>query len=76
MDTRTEQVLAELKIRQREEHLPCPRCGLDKMADNPIRNALSRAADIHVCDDCGTAEALRAFHGDALPLEDWACMKG
>lgn len=75
MDIQIEQVLAKLKVRQQEEHLPCPRCGLDRMADKPLRNALSRAADIQVCDDCGTDEALRSFHGDTLPLEDWACMK-
>ena len=38
-------------------------------------NALSRAFDIMICDECGTDEAVRAFTGEPVPIEEWACMK-
>jgi len=38
-------------------------------------NALSRAADILICDACGTDEGVRAFIGKPMPMEEWACMK-
>ncbi len=38
--------------------LPCPRCGKWKMKPELHTNALSRRADIYVCDCCGTLEAL------------------
>ena len=34
--------------------MPCPRCGEDWMKELAT-NALSRVADVYVCDDCGTA---------------------
>lgn len=53
-------------------HLPCPRCGRYNMDSHPVRNAMSRHADIYICDECGMDEAIRDFTGSALPLEDWA----
>ena len=38
-------------------------------------NALSRAADILICGVCGTDEAVRAFTGKQILIEEWACMK-
>jgi len=38
--------------------LPCPRCGGHKMKQNIATNSLSRRADVYVCDNCGTQEAL------------------
>lgn len=38
--------------------LPCPRCGKWKMKPELHTNALSRRADIYICDSCGTLEAL------------------
>lgn len=35
----------------------CPRCGCDNMKPNLYTNALSRVADIMVCDTCGLDEA-------------------
>ena len=68
--------LADFKARQEAgEHLPCPRCGCDSMKPHLYTNALSRAADIMICDACGTDEAVMAFIGEAMPLEEWACMK-
>ena len=38
--------------------LPCPRCGCFNMKATLIENALSRHADIYICSNCGTSEAL------------------
>ena len=40
-------------------YLPCPRCGKFKMKAELHTNALSRRANIYVCDDCGTDEAIK-----------------
>ena len=53
----------------------CPRCGRMTVKDRLHTNALSRAATIYVCDDCGMDEAIRAFAGKELPLKDWAIAK-
>lgn len=55
----------------------CPRCGkLLKIDPQTQRaaysNALSREVNgLYICDDCGSDEALRAFAGLPLPLEEW-----
>ena len=68
--------LLDFKARQESgEHLPCPRCGCDSMKPALYTNALSRAFDIMICDECGTDEAVRAFAGEPVPIEEWACMK-
>ena len=38
-------------------------------------NALSRVADVYVCDACGTAEALLAFMKQQYPLTCWAAFQ-
>lgn len=50
----------------------CPRCGQMTIKDALHTNALSRAATVYVCDQCGMDEALRAFARKELPLKDWA----
>lgn len=68
--------LLDFKARQDAgEHLPCPRCGRDTMKPALYTNALSRAFDIMICDECGMDEALAAFAGKPKPMEEWACMK-
>jgi len=68
--------LLDFKARQEAgEHLPCPRCGRNTMKPHLYANALSRAADILICDACGTDEGVRAFIGKPMPMEEWACMK-
>ena len=42
------------------------------MDSDPVRNALSRAVDVYVCDTCGTEEAIQAFNGTPTPLTEWA----
>lgn len=66
--------LADLKARQEAgEHMPCPRCGRDAMETASYIGALSRQADVYICDLCGVTEALRAMRQTPLPLREWAC---
>lgn len=30
---------------------PCPRCGNERMDKKPVRNALSRRADVYICNE-------------------------
>jgi len=70
------ETLGDLKARQdKGEHMMCPRCGQDTMDTDVLRNALSRYADIHICNECGTAEAMLAMMQNPLPLAHWACFK-
>lgn len=54
----------------------CPRCGKKAMNPNTVMNALSRYADVMICDACGTDEALRDYVGLIVPLEEWAMFMG
>ena len=76
MTERTRNRLADLKARQDVGvHMPCPRCGMDTMKTPVCTNALSRVADIYVCDSCGTAEALLGFMNQTLPLHQWCAFE-
>ena len=76
MNERMQRILADLKARQEAgEHMACPRCGCDTMKPAIYTNALSRQADIMVCDDCSMSEAKLAFMGNPMPLTQWACFK-
>lgn len=56
---------------------PCPRCGHDRMDIKPVRNALSRRANVYICNACGMEEALLDATGkDPLPLNEWSMVKG
>ena len=56
---------------QPEEDAVCPRCG-ERMAGSTARHALSRWADITVCDRCGTIEAVeKAGLTETKPLMEW-----
>ena len=62
-----------MPMQEQKMHFPCPRCGRDNMDENPVRNALSRYANVYICDECGTDEAMRDFAGlDPLPLNEWS----
>lgn len=68
--------LDDLKARQRKnEHMHCPRCGADTMKIPMHTNALSRVADIYICDSCGSAEAMLAFMGQEYPLTSWSAFQ-
>ena len=50
----------------------CPRCGTDSMDKDISHNALSRRADVMVCNICGNVEAIEDMPGNtSLPLEKW-----
>ena len=55
----------------------CPRCGklikIDPQTQRAASSiALSREVNgLYLCDYCGSDEALRAFAGLPLPLEEW-----
>ena len=67
------QILAALKLQQIAGDLKaCPRCGKDTMKLAVHTNALSRHADVYICDSCGTQEALLDFMNSSLPLGMWA----
>ena len=76
MNSLIEKGLADLKARQDAgEHMPCPRCGRDSMKPVLATNALSRHADVYICDECGTDEAIRDWGKFVKPLHDWALFK-
>ncbi len=62
---------------QKEGHaVPCPRCGRQMNEDKLIMNSLSRYAEVYICNQCGTEEALLdAFNKNPLPLEEWDVVK-
>ena len=76
MTDRIRIALGDLKARQDAgEHIPCPRCGRDTMKENFHTNALSRHADIYICDSCGMEEAMLKFMSNPLPMREWACFR-
>lgn len=67
------QKIEQLKsLQERGEIFPCPRCGYYRMDEKPVRNALSRHADVYICNQCGTDEAIRGMIKTVLPLTEWA----
>lgn len=53
----------------------CPRCGAEPNCYDHQQQALSRYAEIMVCNTCGTVEAMEDFLGEATSLTDWAIVK-
>ena len=74
--TDAKMLIEEFAAKQCSGDYPCPRCGRRKMADNPFRNAMSRRADVYVCDACGMLEGIEDMPKNTrLPLSAWAIMK-
>ena len=48
----------------------CLRCG-KPLNQRLVVNALSRYADVHICENCGMDEALRDACGQVLPMWEW-----
>ena len=48
----------------------CLRCG-KPLNRRFVVNALSRYADVHICENCGMDEALRDACGQVLPMWEW-----
>lgn len=68
--------LADLKAAQEKgTYTCCPRCGQDTMKPDLYTNALSRIADIMVCDTCGVDEAKLAFMNVKSTLYSWAAFQ-
>lgn len=61
--------------KQQRGHFACPRCGIYAMSSKVTRNALSRRADVYICDTCGTYEALEDVTGRQMPLTEWAIVQ-
>ena len=60
---------------QKDHLYACPRCGRWTMKERTHTNALSRSADVYICDECGTDEAIRAMNGRTIPLTDWSLIQ-
>ena len=60
---------------QAGEYMACPRCGMDVMKTPVHTNALSRAADVYICDACGSTEAMLAYMHQSSPLSGWAAFR-
>ena len=52
----------------------CLRCG-QPLDHRLVIDALSRYADVHICEACGIDEALRDANRCPLPLTEWAAVK-
>jgi len=71
-----DKVLLDLKARQEDgEKMACPRCGRNPIKAPLAHNALSRHADLYVCDECGMTEAFLDMMQNPLPLEQWAIFR-
>ena len=57
------------------EKMACPRCGRNPIKTPLEHNALSRYADLYICDECGTTEAMLDMMLNPLPLEQWAVFR-
>ena len=76
MTDRMKKALADLKAKQESgSYTLCPRCGRDTMKPDLYTNALSRQADIQVCDECGSSEAILAFMNKPYSLYQWAAFQ-
>ena len=70
-----ESAIHRLAIAQRAgESRTCPRCG-SLLKERLGTNALSRRADVYVCDECGIEEAIADFNGEPDPIEQWHCFR-
>ena len=75
MKTLKERLLDFKAAQMAGTYTKCPRCGGDTMKPNLYTNALSRMADIMICDTCGVDEAKLAFMRAPGTLSCWACMQ-
>jgi len=68
----TEEIISKAISEQKQnKSIICPRCGLPKMKAKLFSNALSRRADIYVCDSCGMEEALCDFCKKQDTVDTW-----
>ncbi len=76
MNPKIEERLRNLKAHQEHgTYTRCPRCGRNTMKPDLYTNALSRLADIMICDECGMDEAKLAFMRSPGTLYQWAALQ-
>ncbi len=76
MMSKHSKALLDLRAKQNAgEKMACPRCGRNPIKTPLEHNALSRYADLYICDECGTTEAMLDMMLNPLPLEQWAVFK-
>lgn len=69
-------LISEFAKKQRDGHYACPRCGMMTMdAKSVTRNALSRRADVYICDTCGIQEAIEDMTDGRTPLTKWEIVR-
>lgn len=56
-------------------NMPCPRCGRHSMRAKNVENSLSRYAEISICPQCGTEEAMDDFYNVERSLDDWYAVR-
>lgn len=61
--------------KQQGGHFACPRCGRMAMNSDAKHNALSRRANVYVCDTCGLQEALEDMVDSISSLTSWAVVQ-
>jgi len=68
--------LLDLKAKQDAGvKMTCPRCGRNTIKSPLEHNALSRYADLYICDECGMTEAMLDMMRNPLPLEQWSVFR-
>lgn len=71
-EERSRAIIEQFAKKQQGGHFACPRCGMCVMSSKVTRNALSRRADVYICNACGTYEALEDMMDSRTPLTAWA----
>ena len=74
-ESRTSFLEAFHRLQVRYHWQLCPRCGRATVKPKTATNALSRHADVYICDECGTDEAIRDWGAFVLPLHEWAIFR-
>lgn len=75
-ENETRSLIERFSEKQQSGHFACPRCGRMGMdAESITRNALSRRADVYICDACGMQEALEDMADSISPLSSWAIVQ-
>lgn len=66
------EIIERFAKKQRGGRFACPRCGRRVMDEDVTRNALSRYANVYVCDACGSQEAFGAMVKRCTPVSQWS----
>ena len=69
---KAQQIIDDFATTQKAGTPYCPRCGKMTIKKNLCTNALSRHANVYICDACGMDEAVRDCLNEPLQLKEWA----